>query len=261
MIESPVAVRHDRLSAFFDTFELSVTVTPRQAPSPTANLAIIGPDDAAETIIFCPHSNAAANSGDTVLAAAAIHFGGMTNPLMSAMPERTVIALRDAPSLQGVTAAFVAEASDMRCGRQVALNRLCEVIVLLVLRQVIDAGSTRPGLLAGLSHPALHRALVAMHDQPSRVWRMEDLADISGLSRSRFMALFPEVTGTTPAAYLCAWRLLLAQRQLQRGERVKSVARRVGFSSATAFSRAYTRAFGRSPVSLRGQDREPANMA
>jgi transcriptional regulator GlxA family with amidase domain len=163
--------------------------------------------------------------------------------------------------LQAVTTAFVAEASETRCGRQVALNRLCEVIVLLVLRKVIDVGSTRPGLLAGLSHPALHWALIAMHDQPSRTWRTEELAEISGMSRSRFMTLFAKVVGTTPAAYLNAWRLTLGQRELQRGERVKSVARRVGFGSAAAFSRAYTRAFGHSPASLRGTGTETPDIA
>ena len=155
------------------------------------------------------------------------------------------------PTLQAVTGAFVAEASDSRCGRQVALNRLREVIVLLVPRRAIDVGPTRPGLLAGLSHPALQRAIVAMHDEPSKAWRTEDLAEISGMSRSRFMTLFPRVVGTTPAAYLHAWRLTVGQRELLRGERVKSVARRVGFSSAAAFSRAYSRVSGHPPVSLR----------
>lgn len=252
MIERPPAARYDRLSAFFNTFDLSVSATPAERQGPPANLVIVG-DGVAEAIVFCPHSCAIATCRGNILAAAVIHFGGVTNPLMSALPERTEILLRNAQSLQGITSAFVAEASGKRCGRQVALNRLCEVIVLFVLRQVIDAGSTQPGLLAGLSHPALNRALVAMHDQPSRLWRTEDLAKISGLSRSRFMTLFPQIVGTTPAAYLGAWRLMLAQRKLERGEQVKLVARRVGFGSAAAFSRAYTRAFGHSPAAVRGR--------
>lgn len=251
MIMSPVTTRRDRLSAFFDAFELSVTVAPTGVEEAVANLVIVGADRAATSVVFCPHSDATINPGGEILAAAKTNFGDGNNPLMSAMPERIEIALSEAPTLQAVTAAFVAEACDARCGKQVALNRLSEVIVLLVLRRVIDVGSTRSGLLAGLSHPGLHQALVAMHDQPSRTWRTEELAEISGMSRSRFMTLFPKVVGTTPAAYLNTWRLTLGQRELQRGERIKSVARRVGFGSAAAFSRAYTRTFGHSPVSLR----------
>jgi AraC-like DNA-binding protein len=261
MIESPVVGRRDRLSAFFDAFEMSVTVVPNDARDAVANLVIVGEGGSATNAVFCPRNNAILDREGEILAAATISFGGVTNPLMSAIPERIVILLSEAPTLQALTAAFVAEASDMRCGRQVALNRLCEVIVLLVLRRVIDIGSTRPGLLAGLSHPALHRALVAMHDQPSRPWRTEELAKISGMSRSRFMTLFPKVMGTTPAVYLNVWRLTLGQRELQRGDRVKSVARRVGFGSAAAFSRAYTRAFGHSPVSLRGTGTAPLSLA
>jgi AraC-like DNA-binding protein len=50
-------------------------------------------------------------------------------------------------------------------------------------------------------------------------------------------------------SYLTRWRVHLGQRELRRGNaKVKAVARRVGFSSAEAFSRAYQREFGRSPV-------------
>lgn len=252
VIESPVTAKRDRLSAFFDAFEMSVTVPVKGARDAVANLIVVGEGGCARDVIFCPNCDAMPVRGDAmILAAATIEFGGVTNPLMNAMPERIVIPLSEAPTLQALTAALVAEASDMRCGRQVALDRLCEVIMLLVLRRAIDMGSTRPGLLAGLSHPAIHKALVAMHDHPSRSWRIEELASISGLSRSRFMTLFSKVTGTTPAAYLKAWRLTLGQRELQRGERIKSVARRVGFGSAAAFSRAYALAFGHSPISLR----------
>ncbi len=251
MTESPGPIKRDRLVAFFEAFELSATMVPPRTQHAPANLVVIGPGGRAEHVIYCARSDALPALPHDALAAATIAFGGVSNPLVNAMPERFVVALNEVPTLQAVTAAFVAEASDSRCGRQVALNRLCEVIVLLILRRAIDAGPTRPGLLAGLSHPALQRALVAMHDQPSKVWHTEDLAEISGMSRSRFMTLFPSVVGTTPAAYLHAWRLTLGQRELLRGERVKSVAQRVGFRSAAAFSRAYSRAFGHPPVSMR----------
>lgn len=251
MIES-LPPRRDRLSAFFQTFDLSVTLIPSHAEDAAANLLVMGhSDENAEAIHFCARGNAEPRPSCGVLVAAAVQFGGMLNPLMNAMPERLVVALDEVPTLRAVTVAFVAEASHSRCGRSVALDRLCEVIVLLVFRRAIDLGTTRPGLLAGLSHPALHRAIVAIHDQPSQAWRIEDLAEISGMSRSRFMTVFPKVVGTTPAAYLTSWRLTLGCRELSRGGRVKSVARRVGFGSAAAFSRAYSRAYGHPPVAMR----------
>ncbi|MEX2695599.1 helix-turn-helix transcriptional regulator [Rhizobium mongolense] len=64
------------------------------------------------------------------------------------------------------------------------------------------------------------------------------------MSRSHFMAMFRDVVGTTPQAYLTGWRLILARRKLARGAKVKAVARQVGFGSAAAFSRAFFRKFG-----------------
>ncbi|MGV4791936.1 AraC family transcriptional regulator [Rhizobium sp. F40D2] len=166
---------------------------------------------------------------------------------MNALPDQVVVEVNDIPTLRDITAAFVTEALESRCGRSAALNRLCEVIVLLILRSTIERGATQPGLLAGLSHPSLHRALVAMHDAPMRSWSSDDLAAAAAMSRSHFMALFRDVVGTTPRAYLTGWRLTLARRKLAKGAKVKAVARQVGFGSAAAFSRAFFRKFGEWP--------------
>lgn len=246
MIQSPELPKRDRLAAFFGAFELSAGMLPPDEPFRTANLIVTGGEGRPETVFFHPLGAPAPEAG--VLAAAVVDFGGTDNPLVDALPESTTIRLNHKPGLAALVEAFVFEAGANRCGRQVALDRLCEVIVLLILREVIDAGATHPGLLAGLSHPALHRVLVAIHDAPQKDWRVDELARIAGMSRSRFMAVFPQVLGTTPAAYLNGWRLTLGQRELRRGGAVKAVARRVGFGSPAAFSRAYTRLFGFAPT-------------
>ncbi|WP_246667162.1 AraC family transcriptional regulator [Bradyrhizobium sp. UNPA324] len=214
-----------------------------------ANLVVTGQAGVAERVVL--YARADSRSEPNLLVAAIVDFGGPANPLMNALPETVDIDLDGRPTLQALVSTFVTEGYGNRCGQRVALNRLCELIVLLVLREAIDAGTTKPGLLAGLSHPALHRAIVAMHDEPARSWTVEQLAEISGMSRSRFMDVFPRILGTTPAAYLNAWRLMLGQRELMRGEQVKAVARHVGFGSAAAFSRSYSRLFGSPPISAR----------
>lgn len=254
MIESPIAAKRDRLAAFFETFDLSVVVVSTEAPGATANLVVAGEAGVAERVLF--HSRGDTLADPDLLVAAAVDFGGTTNPLVNALPETVDVDLDGRPALQALVEAFVTEGQGNRCGRRVALKRLCELIVLLVLREAIDTAATNPGLLAGLSHPSLHKAIVAIHDEPAKPWSVEQLAEIAGMSRSRFMELFPKVLGTTPAAYLNAWRLTLGQRQLMRGGHVKSVARRVGFGSAAAFSRAYSRMFGHSPMSTRGAQQD-----
>lgn len=193
------------------------------------------------------HPRGEATSEPSALVTAVVDFEGARNPLMNALPDQVVVEVNDIPTLRDITAAFVTEALESRCGRSAALNRLCEVVVLLILRSTIKRGATGPGLLAGLSHPSLHRALVAMHDAPMQSWSSDDLAAAAAMSRSHFMALFRDVVGTTPRAYLTGWRLTLARRKLAKRAQVKAVARQVGFGSAAAFSRAFFRKFGEWP--------------
>ncbi|MDO3434447.1 AraC family transcriptional regulator [Rhizobium sp. CBN3] len=244
MIESPKPFRKvDRLTAFFDAFELEVSLDPTPMRYGRARLFVIGEAGGpVEAIVLQPRSDSVPEP--SALMTAAVDFEGAHNPLMNALPDQVLIGINDIPALRDITAAFMAEALESRCGRSAALNRLGEVIVLLILRSAIDRGATGPGLLAGLSHPSLHRALVAMHDAPARAWNSDDLAAAAGMSRSHFMALFRNVVGTTPQAYLTGWRLILARRKLAKGAKVKAVARQVGFGSAAAFSRAFFRKFG-----------------
>ena len=241
--------RVDRLAAFFEAFPLQVHVVAEGAtvlPATSALHLVAGATGHVESVVLVVRGNA---SQPRALVSAEVTLGGTSNPLLSALPDVLSVPLdADNRALNDTVRAFLAEASAARCGHLHALNRLGEVIVLMALRAAIEAGSTRPCLLAGLAHPRLHPVLVAMHESPAHGWSIDEMASVAGMSRSRFMALFPQVVGTTPTAYLTRWRLQLGQRELQRGgAKVKAVARHAGFASAEAFSRAYSREFGHAP--------------
>jgi AraC-like DNA-binding protein len=132
-----------------------------------------------------------------------------------------------------------------------AAARLCEVLVIRMLRAGISRGAAGPGLLSGLTHPRVSRALAAIHDDPGRPWRNADLAGIAGLSLSRFAQLFGETVRLAPGAHLRRWRLTLARQEPASGARVKSVARRLGYASPEALARAVQAEFGASQTALR----------
>jgi AraC-like DNA-binding protein len=90
-----------------------------------------------------------------------------------------------------------------------------------------------------------------MNEAPGRGWTLPDLAAEAGMSASRFAETFPQVMGETPLAYLRRWRMTLARRDLARGERVQAVARRYGYASGEALSRAFRRAHGITPLDAR----------
>lgn len=71
----------------------------------------------------------------------------------------------------------------------------------------------------------------------------------SHMSRSAFFKQFKELTSMSPIQYQKKLRLLEAQRLiLQDGESAESSAFRVGYKSASQFSREYSRMFVEFPI-------------
>ncbi len=134
-----------------------------------------------------------------------------------------------------------------RGGRQTALDRLFDYLLILIIRHVVNSGTVSAGVLAGLADPRLGKALIAMHETPRKPWKLEDLADAAGMSRTRFADQFRTVVGLTPIEYLTFWRMTIARQLLSKGKPVKTVAAEVGYDSAAAFSRVFSRMTGQSP--------------
>jgi AraC-like DNA-binding protein len=177
---------------------------------------------------------------------ARIDLGGATSPLVAALPEVIALPLAASDGMRATLEVLVEEAFTMNCGRQAVLDRLCEVVVVKLLRHVIGRGEARFGMLAGLSHPTLRHALTAIHESPERPWTLERLADAAGMSRTAFANTFRDVVGETPGSYVTQWRLSLAKEQIAKGVPMKAVARAVGYASPAALSRAYGRRFAQS---------------
>ena len=147
-------------------------------------------------------------------------------------------------------ALLFAETSRVRCGQRLLADRLFEVLVLQLLRWLLDhpaEGQVPLGLLTGLAHPALARALVAVHERPGEAWSLDAMAQCAGLSRSVFAATFKAHVGETPAEYLVQWRLSIAQSELRKGAAIKQLAGDLGYASAAALSRVFAQKVGVSP--------------
>lgn len=165
--------------------------------------------------------------------------GGISNPVACALPDVICLALDDVDGVDQVLTLLFDEAFGNNCGRHVLIDRLFEVVLIQVLRHLMETGKISGGMLAGLSHPKLRHALVAMHDQPRQAWSLDTLAGISGMSRTVFANSFRSVVGCTPGVYLQGWRIRLAQRALRQGRPLKMIAIEVGYGSEAALSRAF----------------------
>lgn len=176
---------------------------------------------------------------------------GAGHPIARSLPRFVCLPLSALPGAAPVLDLLFDEAFAQRCGRQIVVDRLFDAILVLLLRHLLDSGHITDGPLAGLGHPQLAKAIVAMHEEPATGWTLETLAARAGMSRSRFAEVFSRVVGETPAAYLAQYRITLAQQAILRGERLERVAQQVGYGSAAALSRSFSAISGVSPTAWR----------
>jgi len=139
------------------------------------------------------------------------------------------------------------ELAEPRCGCSALLAGYGEVIVIHLLRDAVSSKTSEIGILGGLADHRLVQALVALHKNPGRDWRVDELAELAGMSRSAFMDRFARFMNEGPMSYLRRYRLAESREALATGERVSDVARRYGYGSPDAFSRAFRREQGVSP--------------
>ena len=207
------------------------------------------------TLLFYPRPlehqfhNAPSEGADFVCATVDFE-GGTRHPVVMALPPVLVLPLRSVDGLEQSLALLFAETERLRCGQRLLADRMFEVLLLQLLRWLLDhpeeAGMSA-GLIYGLSHPKLARALTAMHENPGGEWALESMARAAGMSRSAFAAEFKLQVGTPPAEYLLQWRVSIAQSMLTSGASIKSASEKLGYASAASFSRAFAQAVGRSP--------------
>lgn len=182
------------------------------------------------------------------LACAHLHFeGGLANPIAGALPDVVRLPLKEIDRADHVLALLFEEAFGSNCGRREVVDRLFEIVLIQILRHLMETERIHSGLLAGMSHPKLRKALTAMHEQPAKEWSLESLADIAGMSRSIFANTFRDTVGSTTGVYLQAWRVRLVQKALLQGQQLKNIASEVGYGSEAALSRAFKAQSGLTP--------------
>jgi AraC-like DNA-binding protein len=204
------------------------------------------------SIVFFPrphqHRVRGSEEEGAELVCATVEFGaGMMNPLIASFPEPFVVPLNALPELAPALELLFSESASEFPGRQTALDRLFEYILVLLIRSALNAHLVDSGVLLGLADERLGKAIEGMHKHPETSWSLEQLAQSAGMSRARFAAHFRNVVGMTPFDYLTDWRLAVAQTMLRKGNSLKLIAAAVGYTNATALTRVFTQRVGMSP--------------
>lgn len=145
------------------------------------------------------------------------------------------------------------EARHQRPGSETLITRLIDILFVQVVRAWIESlpeGSG--GWLGALRDRQIGAALGCIHREPQRAWSVAALASAALMSRSAFAARFTALVGEPPLSYLTRWRMHLAADLLRgKGLSLSEVAKRIGYESEAAFSRAFKRRLGASPGAFR----------
>ncbi len=115
--------------------------------------------------------------------------------------------------------------------------------------------------VTGATLRRLVRARDLLHAGVQHGPTLEELAQLSGLSRAFLVRSFAEAFGLPPHQYLTQLRLEHAKRMLARGASVTEVCSEVGFESLGSFSASFHRRVGLSPRAWQQQMRRVVQSA
>jgi len=177
------------------------------------------------------------------------------DPAMRALPPLFVVRP------DGAAAAWVRASIEFATGQitRVDIDRfeaptlLPQLLLVEVLKlHLASAPATEIGFVRALHDTVVAPAMALIHREPGRKWSVADLAAAVNVSVSSLDDRFRDSMGIPPIRYLTGWRMHVAQDLLLGTELgVAAIARRVGYESEEAFSRAFKRKYAVSPGAWR----------
>jgi AraC-like DNA-binding protein len=178
------------------------------------------------------------------------------HPLVAELPDVVRLQTARHPALRGALDLLTGEAGTAP-GSDAATSALLDLLLVYLVRAWYDERpAAETGWSAALGDPAVAEALSAIHRHPERLWTVQSLAALAGLSRAPFARRFTETVGSPPLTYLTWWRMTTAARLLRESDRpLRAVAARTGYVSEFAFARAFKREFGVAPGRYRERPR------
>ena len=124
--------------------------------------------------------------------------------------------------------------------------------VLTQLMRWGAAASDAPNVVSRVNHERMTRVLAHISAHLAAPLTLEDLAQVADVSRSRFVTLFREATGSSPQQYLQSRRIAEARRLLADPRlQIKQIAAMTGFEDRFYFSKVFRRVDGLTPTQFR----------
>ena len=128
--------------------------------------------------------------------------------------------------------------------------------LFLLLHHMNQYSAASDGSSLKLSYSRLKNALYYVQKFYDREVSVQRAAEQCGFSKSHFMKLFKEFTGTSFNTYLVNYRLDLAAKQLSETDlKVIDIAENCGFHNQSYFTRAFQKRYQKAPLAYRAAAR------
>lgn len=160
--------------------------------------------------------------------------------------------------LRRALARLAEELVQPRPGAALVVEHLAHLMLVEMLRLFLSSEhpALPPGWMQAMTDPRIADSIRAMHGEPARTWRLDDLASIAAMSRTVYAGRFKQLMGVSPIEYLTNWRMLLAASRLRSTQQTLArIAADVGYSSEFSFIAAFTRVMDVAPGRYRRQVR------
>jgi len=152
----------------------------------------------------------------------------------------------------------LAELAARQVGMLAMTTSLLKQVFVVLLRRSLKSADAWMERFSMLSDPQITRAFADMVAMPGAPHSLLTLSQAAGLSRSAFMARFLRCLGQPPMVVLRQLRMRQAANLLTANVlSVEQVARAVGYTSRSSFSRAFRQAYGNEPAAHRAATEQP----
>jgi AraC-like DNA-binding protein len=170
------------------------------------------------------------------------------NPMLRTLPK--ILVVKEHVSNEGLMKQLLLstlnEMGKSNEGARNIVTKLTELIFTQALRQHIENHTNVDdhSWLTAVQDEHIGKALKLIHKDPFKKWSLALLANECGMSRSSLAERFNHYVGQPPMKYINCWKMQLASKLLSDGMSIVRVAEHIGYSSESAFQKAFKRYVG-----------------
>jgi AraC family transcriptional activator of mtrCDE len=180
------------------------------------------------------------------------------NPLVAALPDEIIVRTASEPLLERfrhLLGHIREELDGEKAGSAMIAADFARALFVMILRDYFAENPGEDGTLSLLRDRTTARVVLAILNDMSRDWTLDEMAEVAVTSRATLVRAFRKRAGIAPMEFLSDLRLATARKRLAgTSDTVAKIVAEVGYTTEGALSKAIMRKYGVRPGALRVAD-------